>query len=112
MIRKIFITSLVLLLPTVATAQNLELCKILEQHCREIEIFSKQNKEDNSDIIKMCKARVDACKDDLKEITKDPSVKDFVKYSEDLKDLQKEIDEQVGETREGMLGAGGEEEEE
>ena len=103
MIRKIFTTSIVLLLPTIVAAQNLELCKILEQHCKEIKIFSKQNKEDNDDIIALCEERVDTCKSNLEEVMDDASMEDFVDNSKDLEKLVEEIEAQVGETRDEAL---------
>ena len=102
-IRGIFVTGIMLLLPTAGTAQSLERCKALEQQCKEIAAFSKRNKEDNSDIIALCKEGVKVCKNNLKEITNDESMKDYVEFSKNLEKVVQEMDEQVGETREEIL---------
>ena len=98
-----FIIGIMLLLPTVSSAQTLELCRILARQCREIEAFSKQAGEDNSDIIALCKERVDICKKSIQEIIDDPSMGDYVDYLNQEKEVLKEINDQIGETREEIL---------
>ena len=80
-----------LLLPTVALAQTADNCSALEQQCKEIEAFSKAQKENNKDILETCKERIRICRDNIKEITKDGTMPDYASYVDEQNKLIKEV---------------------